>query len=88
MGIFYRRKDRKSVESAVEGNYSSLFINRGNSIKVDETNIEEIPSVKNALELITGSVSNLPIYLYKENEDGSIERQREDCREKLLNEES
>lgn len=87
MGIFDRRKNRKSVESAVEGNYSSLFINRGNSIKVDETNIEEIPSVKNALELITGSVSNLPIYLYKENEDGSIERQREDYREKLLNEE-
>lgn len=87
MGIFYRRKDKKSVESAVEGNYSSLFTSRGNSITVDENNITEIPSVKNALDLICGSVANLPIYLYKENEDGSIERQRDDYREKLLNEE-
>lgn len=87
MGIFDRRKNRRNIESAVESNYSSLFINRGNSIKVDENNITEIPSVKNALDLITGSVSNLPIYLYKEDKDGNIERQREDYREKLLNEE-
>lgn len=87
MGIFYRRKDKKSVESAVEGNYGSLFTSRGNSITVDENNITEIPSVKNALDLICGSVANLPIYLYKENEDGSIERQRDDYRERLLNEE-
>lgn len=87
MGIFNRRKDKKSVESAVEGNYGSLFTSRGNSITVDENNITEIPSVKNALDLICGSVANLPIYLYKENEDGSIERQRDDYRERLLNEE-
>ena len=87
MGIFDRRKNKRNIESAVEGNYSSLFTSRGNSITVNEDNIAEIPSVKNALDLITGSVSNLPIYLYKENEDGSIERQREDYREKLLNEE-
>ena len=86
MGIFYRRKDKKSVESAVEGNYGSLFTSRGNSITVDENNITEIPSVKNALDLICGSVANLPIYLYKENEDGSIER-KFDYRERLLNEE-
>lgn len=86
MGIFNRRKDKKSVESAVEG-YGSLFTSRGNSITVDENNITEIPSVKNALDLICGSVANLPIYLYKENEDGSIERQRDDYRERLLNEE-
>ncbi|WP_434797586.1 phage portal protein [Terrisporobacter vanillatitrophus] len=87
MGIFDRRKNRRNIESAVEGNYSSIFTSRGNSITVSENNITEIPSVKNALDLITGAVSNLPIYLYKENEDGSIERQREDYREKLLNEE-
>ena len=79
MGIFNRYKNRKNIESAVEGNYGSLFTSRGNSITVDENNITEIPSVKNALDLICGSVANLPIYLYKENEDGSIER--------LLNEE-
>lgn len=87
MGIFDRRKNRRNIESAVEGNYSSLFTSRGNSITVDENNITEIPSVKNAIDLITGAVGNLPIYLYKEDEDGNIERQREDYREKLLNEE-
>lgn len=86
MGIFNRYKNRKNIESAVEG-YGSLFTSRGNSITVDENNITEIPSVKNALDLICGSVANLPIYLYKENEDGSIERQRDDYRERLLNEE-
>lgn len=86
MGIFNRYKNRKNIESAVEGNYGSLFTSRGNSITVDENNITEIPSVKNALDLICGSVANLPIYLYKENEDGSIER-KFDYRERLLNEE-
>lgn len=86
MGIFNRYKNRKNIESAVEGNYGSLFTSRGNSITVDENNITEIPSVKNALDLICGSVANLPIYLYKENEDGSIER-KSDYRERLLNEE-
>ena len=85
MGIFNRYKNRKNIESAVEG-YGSLFTSRGNSITVDENNITEIPSVKNALDLICGSVANLPIYLYKENEDGSIER-KSDYRERLLNEE-
>ena len=87
MRIFDRRKNRRNIESAVEGNYSSLFTSRGNSISVDENNITEIPSVKNALDLITGSISNLPIYLYKEDNEGNVERQREDYREKLLNEE-
>ena len=86
MGIFNRYKNRKNIESAVEG-YGSLFTSRGNSITVDENNITEIPSVKNALDLITGSISNLPIYLYKEDNDGNIERQRDDYREKILNEE-
>lgn len=87
MGIFDRRKKRRNIEYAVEGNYSSIFTNKGNSITVNEGNIQEIPSVKNAIDLITGSVSNLPIYLYKEDEQGNIERQRTDYREKLLNEE-
>ena len=71
-------ENKKNIESAVEGNYGSLFTSRGNSITVDENNITEIPSVKNALDLITGSISNLPIYLYKEDNDGNIERQRDD----------
>ena len=51
MGIFNRYKNRKNIESAVEG-YGSLFTSRGNSITVDENNITEIPRVKNALDLI------------------------------------
>ena len=38
MGIFNRYKNRKNIESAVEGNYGSLFTSRGNSITVDENN--------------------------------------------------
>ena len=52
MGIFNRYKNRKNIESAVEGNYGSLFTSRGNSITVDENNITEIPSVKNALDYL------------------------------------
>ncbi len=52
-----------------------------------EEQILQIPTVQMCLELISGTIAQLPIYLYKENSDGSIERILGDKRESLLNEE-
>lgn len=46
----------------------------------------EIPSFARAHNLIVSSIASLPIYLYKENENGDIKRVRGDIRERLLNE--
>ncbi|MGL4850941.1 MAG: phage portal protein [Clostridium sp.] len=59
-------------------NYS---FNRDNITQQDALSI---PTVVNCRELICSSVSQLPFYLYKTNEDGSIERVH-DYREFLVN---
>lgn len=52
-----------------------------------EEDILSIPTVQMCLELISGTIGQLPIYLYKENPDGSIKRIFDDYRELLLNSE-
>ena len=57
------------------------------NILIDEKAIEKIPTAVDCLEKITGSIASLPIYLYKEDVDGSVERIRDDYRLLLLNNE-
>ena len=57
------------------------------SIIIDEKAIEKIPTAVDCLEKITGSIASLPIYLYKEDADGSVEKIRDDYRLLLLNNE-
>lgn len=57
------------------------------NIIIDEKAIEKIPTAVDCLEKITGSVASLPICLYKEDEDGSVEKVRDDYRLFLLNNE-
>lgn len=54
---------------------------------VSEENVMKIPTVKACVELISSTIAQLPIYLYRETEDGSVERIPEDYRVLLLNEE-
>lgn len=44
-----------------------------------------IPAVYACVELISSTIAQLPVYLYRENEDGSVERVLNDDREYLLN---
>ena len=63
---------------------SSLFTSQEQMLEED---ILKIPTVQMCLELISSTIAQLPIYLYKENSDGSIERILDDKRELLLNQE-
>ncbi|MGR5963443.1 hypothetical protein ACT7DB_00560 [Bacillus cereus] len=55
--------------------------------KITEEDVLKIPSAKTCLDAICDQIASLPIHLYQEHEDGSIERILVDNRLKLLNEE-
>ncbi|WP_242305734.1 phage portal protein [Bacillus cereus group sp. BfR-BA-01451] len=55
--------------------------------KVTEDNVLKIPSAKACIDIISDTVASLPIKLYKEHKDGSVEPILIDERLKLLNEE-
>lgn len=59
-----------------------------NSNAITEEKIMKIPTANACLDKITNQIASMPIYLYKENADGSIEKIKNDRREKLLNHES
>lgn len=85
MGFFDFLKEEKTEERNMNTNTSitSLF---GEEEIISEDNVLKIPTVKACVELIAGTIAQLPIYLYKETEDGSVERV-EDYRCILLNDE-
>lgn len=63
---------------AMEGNHHSVYIT--------ENNIENrFPVYSSILETIGNDIARLPVYLYKENKDGKVERIFGDYRENLLN---
>lgn len=54
---------------------------------ITEEKILNIPTAKACLELITSTIASMPVYLYQENPDGTIEKVN-DRRLKLLNHEA
>jgi HK97 family phage portal protein len=79
-----KREDR-SQTGFTYGSFSftSFFSDGGD---VTEEDAMKIPAVSSAVELITASVAQLPIYLYKDNGNGRIEK-IDDHRVYLLNDE-
>ena len=66
--------------------YSTAFFTSRPPAKINEEQALTIPTVKASIELITNSISALPIYLYSENEiDGSITKELNDSRTSILN---
>ena len=92
MGLFDFFGGNKKEERALV-NYSSnhasgaIFSTFSTGTPVTEEQAMKIPSVVACVELITGSIGQLPIYLYKENEKGEVERIKNDRRVFLLNSE-
>jgi HK97 family phage portal protein len=70
----------------VSGAFSldSLFVTDA----ITEEKILKIPTAKACLDLITNTIAQMPVYLYKESIDGSIEKVASDRRVKLLNHEA
>ncbi|WP_051404841.1 phage portal protein [Bacillus cihuensis] len=80
MGLF-----RFGSSKTQSGDYFSTAIFSGTrSYTVSEIQAMQIPAVKSCVELITSTISQLPIYLYTELENGDLEEVN-DARVSLLN---
>jgi HK97 family phage portal protein len=91
MGIFdrFRSKQANSEErSRSEFSYGSFSITSffGDGQLITEDQAMKIPAVASSVELICSSIAQLPIYLYKENQKGEVEK-IDDRRVFLLNHE-
>lgn len=86
-GIFNSEQKDNEIEQRWSGNGTEISSIFSSQERMLEEEILKIPSVQMCLELISGTIAQLPIYLYKENSDGSIERIVGDSREFLLNDE-
>ena len=67
--------------------FSAVFSTESSPRIIDEDDALKIPSVRAATELISNSISQLPIYLYTEDENKSI-KQLSDTRVSMLNDEA
>lgn len=67
-------KNSKNSQSEEPISYSNLMISSffGSGISVTEEEAMKIPSFSAAIELISSSIAQLPVYLYKENEKGEV----------------
>lgn len=89
-GLFSKKpvlEERSTYDSMeVDGAFSldSLLVTDA----VTEEKVLKIPTARSCVELITSSIAQMPVYLYKENADGSVERILDDNRVHLLNHET
>lgn len=58
------------------------------SAPATEESVMTIPTVSNCMDIIVGSMAQMPVHLYLETEDGSMEKVHDDYRTKLLNDQS
>ena len=86
MGFFDFLKENETEQRSVATGTSitSLF---SQEEEISEDTVLKIPTVQSCYELIAGTIAQLPVYLYKETEDGSVEKIPDDYRHRLLNDE-
>ena len=86
MGFFDFMKSNETEERNVgTGTSITSLFNPEQSIGEDV--VLKIPTVQSCYELIAGTIAQLPIYLYRETEDGSVDKISDDYRNILLNDE-
>lgn len=89
MGIFDRfRKNKVEKRNLNEFSYGNFAITSyfGAGQTVTEDQAMTVPAVASSVELITSSIAQLPVYLYKQDASGKVEK-IEDRRVFLLNNE-
>ncbi|MEH7510332.1 phage portal protein [Priestia megaterium] len=77
---FFSNKKNQPAE-----NYPTAIYSTARSYSVDEISAMQIPAVKASVELISSTISSLPVYLYEELRNGDI-NEIDDPRVSLLNE--
>lgn len=96
MGLFdsfRRKKQDDSIQMAESISFNGQATTLGGALwgtdkNITEDEILEIPAVQSSLELITSSIAQLPIKLYKRNSMGDYEEVTDDYRSELLNKEA
>lgn len=83
------KKELIELRELTFGGVSIPSLGSINNVPVaDESNVMKIPTAVSCLNLITGSIAQMPVYLYQQMTDGSIVKQPEDKRVRLLNHEN
>ena len=82
--VYHQRQELLEIENRASKNTSIISAFETNNY-LTEDEAMKVPAVYACVELISSTIAQLPVYLYKENEDGSIERVANDYREYLLN---
>lgn len=90
MGLLDKFKKSRNVEERAHSDFSygsfSITSFFGDGEEVTEAQAMKVPAVAASVELITSSIAQLPVFLYKENEKGEVEKVP-DKRVFLLNDE-
>jgi HK97 family phage portal protein len=86
-GINRSKKEERSFTYGSTHTQGALYSIFNTEYTVTEEEAMRIPSVIFCVELISGSIAQLPIYLYKENDKGEVEKVPNDRRVFLLNNE-
>ncbi|WP_291570835.1 phage portal protein [Clostridium sp. UBA4548] len=83
---FFDRKKEEVEDRSFKMALSQMFST--SNIYINDSIIEKIPSVAENINLISGTIAQMPIYLYDENKSLQVTRKNDDYREFLLNGES
>lgn len=86
MGLFKRPVEETRANFNEISKITEFITNSSTGVSITEENVMQIPSVKNAIDMITGTVGSLPINLYEEV-NGKIKKLNEDERLFILNNE-
>lgn len=84
MNLFSKNKEREQREFNTA--IAEIFSN--NNIYISDKIVEKLPSVYESINKISSQIAQLPLYLYKENDDFSVEKIKNDYRCFIVNEES
>ncbi|HHQ2477322.1 TPA: phage portal protein [Bacillus cereus] len=86
LGLFGKQNAEGTVTESTS--YADTLSSLLSTEAITEKKVMKIPTAKKCLDLITNTIAQMPVYLYKENADGSIQRVLNDNRVYLLNDES
>jgi phage portal protein BeeE len=86
MGIF--AFGRKDMTQQNEHLFATTIFGSRPAALISEEEALKIPSVKSSVELISSSISTLPIYLYEQSDEDDIQRIFDDERLNVLNHKS
>ncbi|WP_294402612.1 phage portal protein [uncultured Clostridium sp.] len=91
-GLFAKKETRSSEGISSNTNMASFGGTSVNGevadVVVNEKSILKIPTVNACLELICGTIAQLPVYLYRQENDGTVRKIEGDNRTFLLNNEA